>query len=238
MPSNLSADERAAVEKVRDALDRKDLSDKELVVFDDEPLYPGSLFKPGEPVTYGDLRTLLAVVARAGEAVADASKNIAIGKRLTVFARELGRDHPRYITLLNAAVALEMSAIAHPADARDRGDASADVQKLRQEAIDLYWETCTGNAMAEARVDALIAAVRAERDADTRRIDWMEEQANPHHGVILCAQVVPGETPWASVQRVDQHHNPHKVEWCHEGADLRAAIDHAMHAAPAAPEDK
>jgi hypothetical protein len=39
---------------------------------------------------------------------------------------------------------------------------SEDVQKLRQEAIDLYWETCTGNAMAEARVDALIAAVRAE----------------------------------------------------------------------------
>jgi len=113
MPSNLSADERAAVEKVRDALDRKDLSDKELVVFDDEPLYPGSLFKPGEPVTYGDLRTLLAVVARAGEPVADASKNIAIANRLTVFARELGRDHPRYITLLNAALALE-NRPAHP----------------------------------------------------------------------------------------------------------------------------
>ena len=45
---------------------------------------------------------------------------------------------------------------------------SEDVQKLRQEAIDLYWETCTGNAMAEARVDALIAAVRAERDAAWR----------------------------------------------------------------------
>jgi hypothetical protein len=95
-------------------------------------------------------------------------------------------------------------------------------------------------AMADLseRLDAYAAAVRAERDADTKRIDWMEAQANPHHGVILCAQVVPGETPWASVQRVDQHHNPHKVEWCHEGNDLRAAIDHAMTAAPSAPEGK
>jgi hypothetical protein len=47
-----------------------------------------------------------------------------------VFARELGRDHPRYITLLNAAIALEMSAYAHPADAQDRGDASADTKRL------------------------------------------------------------------------------------------------------------
>jgi hypothetical protein len=82
MPSNLSADERAAVEKVRDALDRKDLSDKELVVFDDEPLYPGSLFKPGEPVTYGDLRTLLAVVARdRGDASADTRRLNWLDKR-------------------------------------------------------------------------------------------------------------------------------------------------------------
>jgi len=177
MPSNLSADERAAVEKVRDALDRKDLSDKELVVFDDEPLYPGSLFKPGEPVTYGDLRTLLAVVARAGEPVADASKNIAIANRLTVFARELGRDHPRYITLLNAAIALEMSAYAHPADARDRGDASEAVM----------------HAIAET--------------------------------VTRCAGLVMAKVP--------------TEEWCINYAEiLRTAIDHAMHAAPAAPEDK
>ena len=68
---------------------------------------------------------------------------------------------------------------------------------------------------------------RWAEEADTTRIDWLEAQAEPHHGVIVCSLNIPNEPRWASVQRVNQFYNPHKVEWCHEGATLRAAIDAA-----------
>ena len=194
MPSNLSADERAAVEKVRDALDRKDLSDKELVVFDDEPLYPGTLFKPGEPVTYGDLRTLLAVVARAGEAVAwvvefkrnDENEWRKSGPHLDYAEAE--RDQTRL--LLRHWPAHIIPLYAHPADARDRGDASAD----------------------------------------TRRLDWMDSNSftayrsrDPETSELCDHAVVVAEDAPSRFGNI---------------GTIRAAIDHAMHAAPAAPEDQ
>lgn len=83
-----------------------------------------------------------------------------------------------------------------------------------------------GDFATEDDIRTLLAAY-ADAARDRERVEWLEAQAKPHHGVILCAQVVSGETPWASVQRVDHRHNPHKVEWCHESHDLRAAIDAA-----------
>lgn len=63
--------------------------------------------------------------------------------------------------------------------------------------------------------------------SDDMRLDWLAAQTQPNHGVILCALDSPTER-WASVQRVNQFHNPHKVEWCIEGETLREAIDKAM----------
>jgi hypothetical protein len=68
---------------------------------------------------------------------------------------------------------------------------------------------------------------RALEAEDAKRLDWLEAQTKPHHGVVLCGLDVPGEE-FVSVQRVDHFHNPHKVEWCHEGPTLRSAIDNAM----------
>jgi hypothetical protein len=194
MPSNLSADERAAVEKVRDALDRKDLSDKELVVFDDEPLYPGSLFKPGEPVTYGDLRTLLAVVARAGEAVAwvvefkrnDENEWRKSGPHLDYAEAE--RDQTRL--LLRQWPAHIIPLYAHPADARDRGDA--------------------GEAVSAAELAHMFAMGMTRNVA----IDLSQPIRLTHDKVESAMRYVA-----------------HALK-------SRAAIDHAMTAAPAAPEGK
>ena len=166
MPSNLSADERAAVARLTEKSQNAHMSTR---------LQYAS-------VETADLRTLLAVVARAGEPVADASKNIAIANRLTVFARELGRDHPRYITLLNAAIALEMSAIAHPAVARDRGDAA--------------------------------------------RLEWLNNHLHEFGGGVVTDE-----------HRVEVYIDYDLTVVAH-GETLREAIDHAMHAAPAAPEGK
>ncbi len=174
MPDNLSADERAAVEWVT----------KNVV----EAVEEGARF----PLNDDDarhLRTLLAVVARAGEAVAwvvefkrnDENEWRKSGPHLDYAEAE--RDQTRL--LLRRWPAHILSLYAHPADARDRGDASAD----------------------------------------TRRMDWLES----NNEYAIGHPFVAGDS-WHLFFNDDGKDV--------EAPTLRAAIDHAMHAAPAAPEDK
>ena len=89
-------------------------------------------------------------------------------------------------------------------------------------------ERAAREAGVECDCDRRALVAEVERlAADKVRLDWLAAQAKPHHGVIVCVLDIPDEPKWASVQRVDQFHNPHKVEWCHEGTTLREAIDAA-----------
>ena len=171
MPSNLSADERAAVEWVT----------KNVV----EAVEEGARF----PLNDDDarhLRTLLAVVARAGEAVAwvvefkrnDENEWRKSGPHLDYAEAE--RDQTRL--LLRQWPAHIIPLYAHPADARDRGDAA--------------------------------------------RLEWLNNHLHEFGGGVVTDE-----------HRVEVYIDYDLTVVAH-GETLREAIDHAMHAAPAAPEDK
>lgn len=99
----------------------------------------------------------------------------------------------------------------------------ADAVALLNEAADLMPSLSYAHFATRLRTAADALAGVGE---DTARLDWLEANAKPHHGVIVCGGDVPGEE-FMSLQRVDQWRNPHKVEWCHEAPTLRATIDAA-----------
>ena len=170
MPSNLSADESAAVARLTEKSQNAHMSTR---------LQYAS-------VETADLRTLLAVVARAGEAVAwvvefkrnDENEWRKSGPHLDYAEAE--RDQTRL--LLRQWPAHIIPLYAHPADARDRGDAA--------------------------------------------RLEWLNNHLHEFGGGVVTDE-----------HRVEVYIDYDLTVVAH-GETLREAIDHAMHAAPAAPEDK
>lgn len=113
-----------------------------------------------------------------------------------------------------------LAAVSRPAEARGEREAWID---------GAAWASMENDEISVADIEAAADEKFGPEavPSDGQRLDWLVSQTKPNHGVILCALDLPNEK-WASVQRVNQFHNPHKVEWCIEGPTLRVAIDNAM----------